>query len=750
MDLFSCYFGNNNDFINNLESGLSINVRASTNDTGNTPFGDWIMETDNINIKNIYFNDDISSFNQVLFVIISRTLNHIHNEVSNTNKYIISANGGAFAAIKTDGSVFTWGDELYGGNSSSIPTELASGVVRIYANAGAFAALKYDGSVVTWGRPDYGANSSSVSSDLTSGVVKIYSSHAAFAALKKDGSVVTWGNDIFAHEPSTVSSDDLTSGVVKIYSSYGAFAALKKDGSVVTWGWDSSGANSSSVSSDLASGVLRIYSHDKAFAAIKTGGSVVTWGGIHAGDPLTVSSYLASGVVRIHSSDVSFAALKNDGSVFTWGHLPDGGDSSLVSSDLASGVVKIYANYKSFAALKNDGSVVTWGGDVYGGNSSSVSSKLASGVVKIYANYAAFAALKNDGSVVTWGSDVYGGNSSSVSSKLASGVVKIYANYDAFAALKNDGSVVTWGSSTGGGVVPSSVSSDLASGVVRIYASWRRFTALKNDGSVFMWGSGISGAVVHSKIVDASKYYELTSLTSDQLTDSSLLDDFPECERVVFSSSSSSSGDPYVTTLCGNKFKLPNANKTYRMVQFTDSKNKDLIVNASVSQLTTDEIEQLENIAMSFTNSKPVINGYFYENFYISYGSKYAVFDRHINLIDTNIIDNGDIQNEGITIKYETESKPFSCPIQGNSTSSDTIITIGDSIIRLQKINHPQIINGIEFGTANKNIDMVKGILNTYYHPKNYSIKKIDSTKQISNSNKKLYKKNIVEKWINV
>ena len=38
-----------------------------------------------------------------------------------------------------------------------------------------------------------GGNSSSVSSNLSSGVVEIYSTNAAFAALKSDGSVVTWG-----------------------------------------------------------------------------------------------------------------------------------------------------------------------------------------------------------------------------------------------------------------------------------------------------------------------------------------------------------------------------------------------------------------------------------------------------------------------------------------------------------------------------------------------------------------------------
>ena len=45
---------------------------------------------------------------------------------------------------------------------------------QIYSNKNAFAALKLDGSVVTWGLPANGGDSSSVSSSLASGVVSIF------------------------------------------------------------------------------------------------------------------------------------------------------------------------------------------------------------------------------------------------------------------------------------------------------------------------------------------------------------------------------------------------------------------------------------------------------------------------------------------------------------------------------------------------------------------------------------------------
>ena len=102
----------------------------------------------------------------------------------------------AFAALKDDGSVITWGYSNYGGNSSSVSSSLSSGVSQIFSTQYAFAALKGDGSVITWGLSNSGGNSSSVASSLSSGVSQIFSTEKAFAALKDDGSVITWGDSI--------------------------------------------------------------------------------------------------------------------------------------------------------------------------------------------------------------------------------------------------------------------------------------------------------------------------------------------------------------------------------------------------------------------------------------------------------------------------------------------------------------------------------------------------------------------------
>ena len=66
----------------------------------------------------------------------------------------------------------TWGGE--GGNSTLVSSQLSGNVSSIYSNYWAFAALKKDGSVVTWGNDDKGGNSTLVSSQLSGNVTEIF------------------------------------------------------------------------------------------------------------------------------------------------------------------------------------------------------------------------------------------------------------------------------------------------------------------------------------------------------------------------------------------------------------------------------------------------------------------------------------------------------------------------------------------------------------------------------------------------
>ena len=70
----------------------------------------------------------------------------VQNEL--TDVQIVEASMKAFAAVRGDGTVITWGDGPSGGDSSRVRDELHE-VWQLQASDGAFAAVRDDGTVVT-------------------------------------------------------------------------------------------------------------------------------------------------------------------------------------------------------------------------------------------------------------------------------------------------------------------------------------------------------------------------------------------------------------------------------------------------------------------------------------------------------------------------------------------------------------------------------------------------------------------------
>lgn len=404
-------------------------------------------------------------------------------------------------------------------------------ITAVFSTTTAYAALRQDGSVITWGGPDRGGDSSLVKEkiDGTIPVVNIVSTSFEFSALRKDGSVVTWGK-LGAFQPA------LTKKAIRVYSiAISNFAAILEDGTVATWGTDNSDI------SELKD-VVSITGTGTAFSAITRNGSVKSWGpAVNGGDISAVASQLDGTipVVRISSNGYAFAALRKDGSVITWGRNTAGGVSSNVSNAISSGVVALWGTghsngQGSFAALRQDGSVITWGNAGKGGDSSAVSAQLngSNPVVRIFNTSGAYAALRLDGSVVTWGDPKFGGDSSAVSTQL-NGIKKvksIYTNFGAMAAILEDGSVVTWGNAEHGG--DSSLVSHMLDGSnpVRLIKGTSKtidvttgmFNAIRQDGSVVHWGGALAENYPEN---DLNGKNPVVGITTNTLTSAALRKD---------------------------------------------------------------------------------------------------------------------------------------------------------------------------------------------------------------------------------
>ena len=66
----------------------------------------------------------------------------------------MKATSRAFAAVKRDGTVVSWGYEAFGGNSTPVQDKLTN-VITLGSSAQAFACITYEETCISWGNELY-------------------------------------------------------------------------------------------------------------------------------------------------------------------------------------------------------------------------------------------------------------------------------------------------------------------------------------------------------------------------------------------------------------------------------------------------------------------------------------------------------------------------------------------------------------------------------------------------------------------
>jgi alpha-tubulin suppressor-like RCC1 family protein len=314
---------------------------------------------------------------------------------SDTNWSTVSAGGNqvsaVIAALKTDGTLWTWswpahwglwGLEMHlrGPIAPMLPAQVGKDRDWAAVSVGGahIAALKKDGTLWTWGANQHGQLGDGTTVPRSEPVqvgkdrdwVSVSAGGNHTAALKKDGTLWTWGWNMcgqlgigtggdprafaLATLPPTYADEHLPVQVGKdrdwaaVFAGSAFTAAIKADGTL--WAWGMHGI--------AMPGVNRVQVRPLRV------GRDTDWASVSLG-----YEYAGYATLNEHA-----AALKKDGTLWTWGSNQYGqlGDGTTVPRTVPAQVGKdrdwaaVSVRGAHTAALKSDGTLWTWGSNSHG------------------------------------------------------------------------------------------------------------------------------------------------------------------------------------------------------------------------------------------------------------------------------------------------------------------------------------------------------------------------------------------------
>ena len=279
------------------------------------------------------------------------------------------------AAIKTDGTLWVWGNNDFlrlginaTGNRSTPITTFAGGTTWKQVSCGGShtAAIKTDGTLWTWGLGVSGRLGNAVTTNVSTPVTtfaggtnwkQVSAGGSNTAAIKTDGTLWIWGsgnsgrlgtNDTTTlNRPTPITT--FAGGTNWKEVSSGSFinVAIKTDGTLWTWGYgdqgrlgiNDTGNRFTPVTTFAGGNNWKQVSAGGVFtAALKTDGTLWTWGsggGVGGGPALgtnaagnrsTPVTTFAGGTdwKQVSAGDNNAAAIKTDGTLWVWGYGTNG------------------------------------------------------------------------------------------------------------------------------------------------------------------------------------------------------------------------------------------------------------------------------------------------------------------------------------------------------------------------------------------------------------------------------------------
>ena len=474
----------------------------------------------------------------------------IHRRVGTDYNWNQVAPGGSHVlAIRNDGSLWTWGSNIFGqagtggttgfAGRQSIPARLFSGrydwVQAAGGNSQSFAISK-DGTLWSWGRQDWGALGNGINTQNTmvtlpaqvgsfTDWVQVSAGFAHTIARRQDGSIWTWGFNQWGQIGNGVYTGAV-SGLANIHPSADDVAFPTRLGDRTDW--------------------INVEAGEMHTIAVRQDGSIWMWGrnlNAELGDdpqhfPAPTPARVGTGndwaYVTMGQGGLGLAhtvAIREDGTLWAWGGNTNGrlGDGTTrdrwTPVQIGQGTdwkdAQISAGWEHTMVVRADGSLWGWGVNTNGqlGNNSTANQtipvQIGTGTnwayVSVGHNHSV--ALRKDGTLWAWGNQANGrlGNNETSGNQLTPVQIGTYDDWvqisvgmDHTMAIRENGTLWGWGNPQHGRIGNNPVPIPMAAGTVatpvqipgtwdRVWAGPSHTMARRSDGSLMGWGHGGGG-----------------------------------------------------------------------------------------------------------------------------------------------------------------------------------------------------------------------------------------------------------------